>query len=169
MYLPKRCHVLKSNFLKSSRCDLRCINTDNYKEHSMLLEVLSNLSDSVIPGENPWPCHRDPGTSWSFWHRKGQHGCAPQGQQVPPACGISTSEDSQDSHARTLGEDFWLELFTFPTFFPVKLGDSTGCLTASGGFRLNALELIRLIGVSRVNGQGRRQPVIWIFFGSGRG
>lgn len=81
--LLRKCHVLKSNFLKSSYCDLGCINIDkcNYKKTRCSWRSFPPL---VIPGENPWPYYRNPGVSWSFWHRKGQHGCVPQGQQSPP-------------------------------------------------------------------------------------
>lgn len=49
-------------------------------------------------------------------------------------------------------------------FLSSKLEDLTSCLTATGGFHLNSLELICLIGISLANGQYMKQPVIWIFF-----
>lgn len=157
--------MLKSNFLKSSHCDLRCINIDkcNDKKTQCSWRPFPHL---VIPGENSWPYHRNPGMSWSFWHRKGQHECVPQEQQSPPC--LWDLHFQRQPHSHTWG-GLLIGIIYSSHFFSSKLGDSTGCLTATEGFCLNALELICLIGVSCVNGQARRQPVIWIFFGSGRG
>lgn len=94
-----------------------------------------------------------------------------QGNEVPPACGTSAS--TLQGLPGQLRSHFWRGLLIWFIylfhFLSSKLEDLTSCLTATGEFRLNSLELIRLIDVRQVNGPCMKQSVIWIFFGSGRG